>query len=62
MVALDTLDALFKEWSIGGICFRLLMATVAGVIIGMDREYKNKGAGVKTRACLYRSRYGNDIK
>ena len=40
MVALDTLDALFKEWSIGGICFRLLMATVAGVIIGMDREYK----------------------
>lgn len=50
---MDTLDALFKEWSIGGICFRLLMATVAGVIIGMDREYKNKGAGVKpTRLSL----------
>ena len=49
---MDTLDALFKEWSIGGICFRLLMATVAGVIIGMDREYKNKGAGVKTHALV----------
>ena len=35
-----------------GICLRLALATFVGVIIGLDREYKNKGAGIKTHALV----------
>ena len=43
---------LCQSWSMGGIATRLFLATLAGVIIGMDREYKNKGAGIKTHALV----------
>ena len=48
----DTVISLCKEWSLVGICIRLFLATLAGVIIGMDRESKNKGAGIKTHALV----------
>ena len=48
----DTIISLCKEWSLLGICIRLALATIAGIIIGMDREYKNKGAGIKTHALV----------
>ena len=46
----DTVMNLVKEWNVTGICLRLALATFVGVIIGLDREYKNKGAGIKTHA------------
>ena len=49
---MDFIIALCKEWSLWGICFRLILATLAGIIIGIDREYKNKGAGIKTHALV----------
>ncbi len=48
----DSIIQLSKEWSILGICIRLFLATLVGIIIGMDREYKNKGAGIKTHALV----------
>lgn len=41
-----------SEWSITGIFLRLALATVVGIIIGLDREHKNKGAGIKTHALV----------
>ncbi len=52
MYMLDSVIQLCKEWSMLGICIRLALATIAGIIIGMDREYKNKGAGIKTHALV----------
>ena len=43
----DPIISLIKEWSVAGIFLRLLLATAVGVIIGLDRGYKNKGAGIK---------------
>lgn len=48
----DTVMNLVKEWNVTGICLRLALATFVGVIIGVDREYKNKGAGIKTHALV----------
>ena len=48
----DTIMNLVKEWNVTGICLRLVLATFVGVIIGLDREYKNKGAGIKTHALV----------
>ena len=48
----DTVMNLVKEWNVTGICLRLAWATFVGVIIGLDREYKNKGAGIKTHALV----------
>lgn len=48
----DTIMNLVKEWNVTGICLRLALATFVGVIIGLDREYKNKGAGIKTHALV----------
>ena len=49
---MDAIIGLCKEWSLLGIGIRLFLATLAGIIIGMDREYKNKGAGIKTHALV----------
>lgn len=48
----DTVMNLVKEWNVTGICLRLALATFVGVIVGLDREYKNKGAGIKTHALV----------
>ena len=48
----DPIISLIKEWSVAGIFLRLLLATAVGVIIGLDRGYKNKGAGIKTHALV----------
>ena len=39
----------FHLWSIPSVIARLIIATLAGTIIGLDREAKNKEAGVITR-------------
>ena len=44
---MDAFIEFCQSWTMGGIAARLFLATLAGVIIGMDREYKNKGAGIK---------------
>lgn len=49
---MDQLGEIFREWSFASVCFRMFVATVAGILIGMDREYKNKGAGIKTHALV----------
>ena len=58
----DTVMNLVKEWNVTGICLRLALATFVGVIIGLDREYKNKGAGINTCVGVYWRGYGNDRK
>ena len=42
----------FQLWSIPSVIARLIIATLAGTIIGLDREAKNKEAGVKTHALV----------
>lgn len=37
----------FHLWSIPSVIARLIIATLAGAIIGLDREAKNKEAGLK---------------
>jgi putative Mg2+ transporter-C (MgtC) family protein len=49
---MDDIINFFQSWTMAGIGARLFLATLAGVIIGMDREYKNKGAGIKTHALV----------
>lgn len=49
---IDTCIHLVKDWSLTAICLRLALATIVGIIIGLDREYKNKGAGIKTHALV----------
>ncbi|MGN0954257.1 MgtC/SapB family protein [Dialister sp.] len=49
---MDDFIGFCQSWTMGGIASRLFLATLAGVIIGMDREYKNKGAGIKTHALV----------
>ena len=49
---MDDIIDFFQSWTMAGIAARLFLATLAGVIIGMDREYKNKGAGIKTHALV----------
>ncbi len=39
-------------WSLAGVFLRLLLATIVGVVVGLDREYHNKGAGVKTHVLV----------
>lgn len=41
-----------REWSAGAVVVRLIAATLVGTIIGMDRERKNKGAGIKTHVLV----------
>lgn len=39
---MDAFIEFCQSWTMGGIAARLFLATLAGVIIGMDREYKIK--------------------
>ena len=39
-------------WSDDAILLRLVFAMVVGVVIGLDREYHNKGAGIKTHVLV----------
>ena len=39
-------------WSIGSMIIRLVIAMLIGMIIGLDREIKNRGAGMKTHALV----------
>lgn len=41
-----------KGWSFSAIFLRLLLATLVGVVIGVEREYKNRAAGVKTHVLV----------
>jgi putative Mg2+ transporter-C (MgtC) family protein len=43
---------LCSDWSISNIILRLLVSAIAGIVIGIDREIKNKGAGIKTYALV----------
>lgn len=39
-------------WGAHAVFLRLLLATLVGVAIGIDREFHNKGAGVKTHVLV----------
>lgn len=39
-------------WNGEAILLRLLLATMVGTVIGLDREYRNKGAGIKTHVLV----------
>ena len=39
-------------WDERAIFLRLLVATLVGAVIGLDREYHNKGAGIKTHVLV----------
>ena len=52
MEALNSLENVMAEWSRTAIVLRLLLATVLGIVIGIDRELKNRGAGVKTHVLV----------
>lgn len=39
-------------WDNQAIFLRLLLATLVSVVIGLDREYRNKGAGIKTHVLV----------
>lgn len=41
-----------STWSTLAIFLRLLLATIVGAIIGLDREYRNKSAGIKTHVLV----------
>ena len=45
------LDAV-SSWGEQAVFLRLLIATVVGAVIGLDREYHNKGAGIKTHVLV----------
>jgi len=39
-------------WSMGSMIVRLLLAMAAGMLVGVDRERKNRGAGMKTHVLV----------
>lgn len=41
-----------KGWSGEAVVLRLLAATIVGVVIGTEREHRNKDAGIKTHALV----------
>ena len=43
---------LVSSWSTLAIFLRLVLATIVGLLIGFEREFKNKGAGVKTHVLV----------
>lgn len=46
------IEHIVQTWSPFAIFLRLLIAVIIGVIIGLDRELKNRGAGIKTHALV----------
>nr|MCR5213553.1 MgtC/SapB family protein [Eubacterium sp.] len=46
------LNELVKEWNTGSILARLVIAMFIGILIGLDRERKNRGAGIKTHVLV----------
>ena len=41
-----------KGWSMEANVIRFVFALLAGTLIGIDREYKNRGAGIKTHVLV----------
>lgn len=55
MFILDFLEWIIhttNEFSTLGITFRLLFALIVGLIVGIDRELKRRGAGIKTHVLV----------
>ena len=44
--------AAVSGWDERAVFLRLLIATIVGAVIGLDREYHNKGAGIKTHVLV----------
>ena len=51
---MSTLLDTIHGWSIASVFLRLLLAMFVGLIIGLERDYRNRGAGIKTHilVCL----------
>jgi putative Mg2+ transporter-C (MgtC) family protein len=48
---MELLDWL-RSLTISTVFIRLILAALAGMLIGLDREYRNKGAGIRTHALV----------
>lgn len=49
---LEALNTAAGDLTVSGIFLRLLVATVAGILVGLEREAKNKVAGIKTHVLV----------
>lgn len=52
MQAIYELEYIVRSWSPLSVFLRLTIALIIGIIIGLDRELKNRGAGIKTHALV----------
>ena len=52
MLGVDGLFALARDWSAVAVLLRLALAAAVGIVVGAEREHKNKIAGVKTHVLV----------
>jgi len=52
MGAYQTFCEMVQGWSTAALFFRLLLATIVGICVGLEREIKNRGAGIKTHVLV----------
>ena len=43
---------LIHGWSVPAVVLRLILAMIVGVVIGIERQYRNRGAGIKTHVLV----------
>ena len=48
----DTFTEIVEGWSIWAVILRLLFSLIVGIIVGIDRGLKRRGAGVKTHVMV----------
>ena len=51
-LGVDGLFALVRDWSAVAVLLRLALAAAVGIVVGAEREHKNKIAGVKTHVLV----------
>lgn len=52
MNAYQSFCEMVAGWSTAAVFFRLLLATIVGICVGIERERKNRGAGIKTHVVV----------
>ncbi|MGI6755552.1 MAG: MgtC/SapB family protein [Atopobiaceae bacterium] len=51
-IAVSNLFAAARGWTGTAVFLRLLAATIVGIVVGVEREYRNKDAGIKTHVLV----------
>lgn len=52
LLGVNELFALVRDWSAIAVFLRLVLAAAVGIVVGAEREHKNKIAGVKTHVLV----------